>query len=104
MEQAEKLCDMICLIHKGQKVLEGNLTKIKQDWGKNTVTIGYEGSGEYFHALSGVRRYNDFGNSIELELMPETDPSQVLADAARNIRITRFEIKRQAELIAIHDS
>src|ERR1041385_1049620 len=37
MDQAEKLCDTICLINRGNVVLEGELREVKQRFGKNSV-------------------------------------------------------------------
>ena len=34
MEQVEMICDNICLINKGEKVLEGNLNRIKKEYGE----------------------------------------------------------------------
>jgi ABC-2 type transport system ATP-binding protein len=36
MEQVEKLCERICLINKGRKVLEGELSDIKRQYGAPT--------------------------------------------------------------------
>ena len=39
MEQVEMICDNICLINKAQRILEGSLSGIKQEYGKNTVSL-----------------------------------------------------------------
>jgi len=39
MEQVEMICDNICLINKAEKVLEGNLNKIKKQYGKNMTKL-----------------------------------------------------------------
>ena len=44
MEQVEKLCDRICLIHQGKVLLEGELRAVKRAFGKNSVEIEYVGS------------------------------------------------------------
>ena len=44
MEQVEKLCDRICLIHQGKVLLEGELRAVKRAFGKNSVEIEYIGS------------------------------------------------------------
>src|SRR5271167_31490 len=43
MDQAERLCDAICLIDHGRVVLQGELKKIKASYGKNHVQIECEG-------------------------------------------------------------
>ena len=47
MEQAEMMCDAICLIDRGRSVLAGDLRAIKQSYGKNTVRIEYTGDGNF---------------------------------------------------------
>lgn len=42
MEQAEKLCNAICLINKGQCVLEGELSQVKKRFGKKNVLTEVE--------------------------------------------------------------
>lgn len=43
MEQAEKICDRVCIIARGDKVLEGGLAEIKRDAGSDRhVAIRFE--------------------------------------------------------------
>ncbi|HCK98907.1 MAG TPA: hypothetical protein DHW42_02205 [Candidatus Marinimicrobia bacterium] len=43
MEQVEKLCDMICLINNGKKVLHGDLKDIKNNYSSKKFIIQFEG-------------------------------------------------------------
>ncbi|MHB8384473.1 MAG: ABC transporter ATP-binding protein, partial [Candidatus Binataceae bacterium] len=43
MDQAQKLCDTICLINGGRAILHGNLRAIKSDYGARFVQIDYTG-------------------------------------------------------------
>jgi len=43
MEQVEKLCDMICLINNGKKVLYGDLKDIKNNFSSKKFIIRFEG-------------------------------------------------------------
>ena len=78
MEQAEKLCDEICLINKGEKILSGKLNQIKRDFGKNTVIVEYQGDGNIFRNLDDVVKCNDYGNYVELELGERIGPQSFL--------------------------
>lgn len=42
MESVEELCDHIALIHKSNKVLDGEINAIKKDYRNNTFEIGVE--------------------------------------------------------------
>jgi ABC-2 type transport system ATP-binding protein len=91
MEQAEKLCESICLINKGHKVLDGLLTEIKQTYSKNSVIVSYEGSDAFLQDPS-VARKDDHGQYVEVALADGADPQKLLRRAAESATITRFEI------------
>ena len=42
MEQVEEICDHIVLVNKGQKILDGSVKKIKQDFKENLFSIGFD--------------------------------------------------------------
>ncbi len=42
MEQVEEICDHIVLVNKGQKILDGTVKQIKQDFKENLFSIGVE--------------------------------------------------------------
>src|SRR4029078_2293060 len=42
MEQVEEICDHIVLVNKGQKILDGTVQKIKQDFKENIFSIGVD--------------------------------------------------------------
>jgi ABC-2 type transport system ATP-binding protein len=93
MEQVEMMCDSICLINKGQSILDGDLRAIKQSFGKNTVRIEYSGDGGFLNQPALIESTNHFGAVVEAKLRPGADPQELLRLAvARGVRITRFEL------------
>ena len=40
MEQVEEICDHIVLVNKGQKILDGSVQQIKQDFKENIYRLG----------------------------------------------------------------
>ena len=91
MDQVERLCDSICLINHGRSVLEGDLKRIKANYGKNTVQVQYEGDAPFDHSEL-VQSINDYGNYVELRLKPGADAQQLLRMACDRVRISRFEL------------
>jgi ABC-2 type transport system ATP-binding protein len=92
MEQVERMCDSICLINKGRKILDGDLRAIKQSYGKNTVRIEFSGP-DSFLAHPAIARVNRFGTGAELKLKPGADAQEVLKAALQSgARIDRFEL------------
>ena len=93
MEQVEMMCDSICLIHQGRKVLDGELKAIKRSYGKNTLRIQYEGADGFLENPALVESLNHFGAMVDVKLRPGADPQEILkAAVARDVRITRFEL------------
>jgi ABC-2 type transport system ATP-binding protein len=92
MEQVEMMCDSICLIDKGRKILDGDLRAIKRSYGKNTVRIEFTGS-DAFLAHASVAALNRFGAGVEAKLAPGADAQEILRAAVQSgACITRFEL------------
>jgi ABC-2 type transport system ATP-binding protein len=92
MEQVERLCDSICLINHGQKVLAGELRAIKQSYGKNTLQVEFSGS-DAFLSHPGITQVTRLTSGAEAKLKPGADPQDILRAAVQDgARITRFEL------------
>src|SRR5262245_48979103 len=99
MAVAEKMCDFIFMIYKGNKVLDGTLGSIMNRYGQDTVRIRVEGNGFDSRTIPGVERLNDFGRLQELRMAPGTTPETLLTDLMRRGRVTHFEMTRPS----LHD-
>ena len=93
MEQVEKLCDHICLIHQGKVLLEGELRTVKRAFGKNSVEIEYLGSLEPIRNSPWIQGFNDFGQYAEIKLKTPEDCRPFLQELVqKGIEVTRFEL------------
>lgn len=92
MDQVEKLCDAICLINRGQAVLEGELKQVKSSFGKNSVQIAYDGNGDFLRNNPLVSSFNDYGNYVEVQMARGAETQQLLRMVAEHARIDRFEV------------
>lgn len=92
MDEAEKLCDSICLINKGHKVLDGELQTVKHNFGKKSIILGYKGNADYLRDTSLVKRYNDYGNHVEITLSDGASYKTLLQKALQHADISRFEL------------
>jgi ABC-2 type transport system ATP-binding protein len=92
MDQAEKLCDSICLINKGKVVVEGTIAEVKKRYGKNSVHLEYEGDGSFLKTLAYVRRADVYQNYAELELSDMKQTKELLASLDSKISLRKFEI------------
>ena len=92
MDQAERLCDGICLINAGRVVLEGELTEVKRRYGKNAVVLEYEGDGAFLPGLAAVKTAHLYEHYAELVLHPDESPSALLPELARRLELRKFEV------------
>lgn len=99
MEQVEKLCERICLINKGKKVLEGKLSDIKMDFSKNVISLRFSGDNRVLEGHQDVVGISEFGQDLSITLKEGADPNRILGFAIENGRVDRFEIGE----MSLHD-
>ncbi len=93
MEQAERMCDDVCIINRGRVVLYGKLSEEKKKFGINTISIEYEGDGAVLERIGGVRRSAIYSNYAELEIDNVVQPRTIIHEANKYLDIRKFEIK-----------
>lgn len=67
MEQVEQICEDIAMIHKGNKILDGPLDSIKDQFKENIFTINYEGELPDLNSLP-FSVYSETDSAITLQL------------------------------------
>jgi ABC-2 type transport system ATP-binding protein len=92
MDQIERMCDAICLINKGQNILDGDIRKIKESYGKNTVQIEFTGPDGFLQSPL-IEKVTRHGNGAEAKLKQGVDSQEILRAAVQaGANITRFEL------------
>jgi ABC-2 type transport system ATP-binding protein len=94
MSMAERMCDYIFMIHKGNKVLDGTLQSIQDNYGTDTIRLQTEMGARAVKGLAGIESINDFGQLQEIKLKPATDTQAILADVMKQTRVLRFEVTK----------
>jgi ABC-2 type transport system ATP-binding protein len=92
MEQAEKLCDHLCMISRGKKVIDGQLGDVKARFGTNSVQIEMDGDGSFIKDLPGVARVTDYNRYLELSLKDGVEPDSILKSLVGRVKIRRFAV------------
>ena len=93
MEQAERLCEKICLVNAGKIVLEGDLREIKKSFGRSSVEIEYSGNIDLIRNSRYVESCNDYGQYVEVKLRAPEHYSALLRELVEaSVDITRFEL------------
>jgi ABC-2 type transport system ATP-binding protein len=98
MDQAEKLCDALCIIARGQKLVAGTLSDIKRTRGGQHLVVGFDGSaGAAQHLFADqrlVKKVDDYGRYAELELAAGADAQEILQRlVASGARLSKFELQ-----------
>ncbi len=91
MERVEQMCDEICLFNRGRAVLKGNLRKIKQSFGKNTVNLEFDGDASFLDTLENVRINNRSNNFAEVRILKGYSPQEILKKAMEHAEIYTFK-------------
>ena len=97
MEHAEKLCDRLCIIARGKKLIDGTLADVKRTHGGKHVVVEFDGNQgaarQIFADRRLVAKMQDFGQHAELELAEGADAQEILrALVTSGARLSRFEL------------
>ena len=98
MDNAERLCDAVCIISNGDKVLDGSLADVKAENAGRTVAVALDGApsseiDRIFADRTLVERVDDSNRFFEVELQPGADAQQLLrAIVGSGARVKRFEL------------
>ena len=97
MGMAEKMCDSILMIFKGEKVLDGTLDEIRAKYGADTVRLRMEGSSDLVKGHPSVEGVIDMGAYQEVRV--KGDHQELLEFLVTKTRIRQFEIAQPS----LHD-
>ena len=97
MSTAEKMCDRIFMIFRGNKVLDGSLDEIQAQYGHDTVRVRTTGGAAILQGLAGVESVNDHGNVQDVRLAG--DPQAFLRQLIEKTSVQQFEITKPS----LHD-
>jgi ABC-2 type transport system ATP-binding protein len=96
MDVAERICDHVCIIAAGRKVLDGPLAEVKRVHGGTHVAVAFEGGREFAAPIIAdrtlVAKADDYGGYAELALADGVQPQMLLERlVAAAARLQRFE-------------
>lgn len=93
MEQAEQLCDDICLINKGSIVLEGSIRDIKSKYGRDLIIIEFDGDDSFINNYSKLKFINRTKNRIEFRFTDgQFSVNEFLKNAVQSVQLYKFEL------------
>jgi ABC-2 type transport system ATP-binding protein len=98
MENAERLCDAICIIAHGDKVLDGAIADLKAEHGGGYVAVALGGDRspavtDIFADRSLIKRLDDSNHTVEIELALNADAQLLLHRLiGAGATVERFEL------------
>ena len=101
MENAERMCDAVCIIARGEKVLDGRVADVKAQHGQRHVALSLaQSAGESRAAVAAVlgdpslvARVDDNNRTYEMELAAGADPQLLLQRlVGAGASVERFEL------------
>jgi ABC-2 type transport system ATP-binding protein len=99
METAERMCDAVCIIARGEKVLDGAVAQVKADHGTRNVALVLQdgaaraSAGHILRDRTLVARVDDSNRAFEIELAPGADPQRLLRQLVEaGAAVERFEL------------
>jgi len=101
MEQAEQVCDSVCIIARGKRVVEGPLEKLRRDAGSDrVVALDFNDDESEARAKDSVladtsliAAIKDARVGLEVELAVSKEPNELLAKLLQaNLAVRKFEV------------
>ena len=98
MDNAERMCDAVCIIARGEKVLDGPVAEVKRSHGIGHIALALDGAAPaavsaLLRDRSLVSRVDDSGRFFELQMADGATPQQLLERlVAAGAPIRRFEL------------
>ncbi len=94
MSVAERMCDYIFMIFRGEKVLDGTLASIQDKYGSDTLRLRTEAGMTALQDLEGVEKVTDYGRMQELRVQPNSDHQRILAAVMSRTQVLSFELSK----------
>lgn len=97
MEQAERMCDRIVIIARGEKVVDGTVSEVKAGFGERHIALNFSRGKETAERILRdrqlVAKVDDYGASAEVLMAAGIDPQRLLAAlVAAEVGLNRFEV------------
>jgi ABC-2 type transport system ATP-binding protein len=97
MEQAERMCDRIVIIARGEKVVDGAVNEVKAGFGDRNVALTFTSGKQVAERVLAdrllVAKVDDFGASAEVSMAEGASPQALLtALVGAGVGLSRFEV------------
>lgn len=92
MEYAEKIVDGVVMIYNGKKVIDGELSTVKAEYGTRFIKVKYDGDVSFVSTLDYVKNVRDYGNEMEIEPKDISYKDKLLKELVAKVSVNGFYI------------
>lgn len=92
MDHVEELCENICILHKSNTVLKGNLKQIKQTFPKEKIILETTTQVTGLEQLSGIEQVSYDNGRYTIRIKDEGAAPGILEHAMKQTVIQRFQV------------
>ncbi len=94
MATIEEFCEDLVLLHRGEVVLQGNLNKIKKDYGRVNLTVKADGEFLDIAEECGLVVVEDTPNGTDFKVKSEAQAQELLRKMLdKNINVVTFDLR-----------
>ncbi|WP_026689050.1 ABC transporter ATP-binding protein [Alteribacter aurantiacus] len=93
MEHVEELCEHLCILQKGEPIVNGQLKEVKRSYGKKKLMIEAEFDVSYLEAVEGVTSFTPYSNGAKLVITKEAVADQVFKALAGRGSVRKFVLE-----------
>lgn len=93
MEHVEELCQNLCILHKGNPVVHGNLKEIKRSFGKKNILIHTEAELGDLSKMSGVTKVKKMAQGYRVQVTDDQASQGILNYAAAQGFVSHFSLE-----------
>lgn len=93
MSHVEELCENLCILHKGEDVVQGSLREIKRSFGKKNLIIHADMSLDFLREHSGVVRFKQVTEGCELQIENEGVSQTIFSELQGKGFVRKFDLE-----------
>lgn len=94
MNMVEELCDRIFLVNRGKKVLYGNLSQIKDEFGEEKVSVTFKGEPAFFQQHREVQDLVLRPGKAEFFLSSRISPDRFIRQIPESLQVREISIMK----------
>ena len=96
IEHAERICDHVCILARGEAVADGTMSQVKRMHGDHYIAITFDpwtrDASQLLQSSPLIARVRESGPTAEVTMKPGGDPQALLVELVqKGIRLKRFD-------------